>query len=79
MQSPTLKGEQAIEPALLSLSASAEYLGLSRDTIYRLIGAGRLTALKHGKKTLVTVASLRDYVASLPEAKIKPPVNRTAA
>jgi excisionase family DNA binding protein len=73
----TLK-EQGIEPALLSLSASAEYLGLSRDTLYRLIGAGRLTALKHGKKTLVTVASLRDYAASLPPAKIKAPIKPAA-
>jgi excisionase family DNA binding protein len=79
MQSPVSKAEPAIEPLLLSLAASAEYLGLSRDTLYRLIGCGRLTALKHGSKTLVTVASLRDYVASLPEAKIKPPINHTAA
>jgi excisionase family DNA binding protein len=70
MESPILKGEQAIEPVLLSLSASAEFLGPSRYTLYRLIAAGRLKAVKHGAKTLITVASLRDYAGSLPEARI---------
>jgi excisionase family DNA binding protein len=73
MQSPTPKGEQVIEPALLSLSASAEFLSLSPNTLYRLIAAGKVKAVKHGAKTLLTLASLRDYASSLPEVKIKPP------
>jgi excisionase family DNA binding protein len=78
VKSPVLRGEQAIEPVLLSISASADFLGLSRDTIYRLLGTGKLTAVKHGSKTLLPIAGLRDYAASLPEARIKPP-NRIGA
>jgi len=64
--------EQGIAPALLSLNAAAEYLGLCRDSIYRLAGLGKLKAVKAGGKTLVTTESLQAYVASLPPAKIKP-------
>jgi hypothetical protein len=75
----THHGERAITPALLSIPASAEFLGLSSASIYRLIGLGKLEAVKAGGKTLLTMASLEHYAASLPPAKIKPPTNRMGA
>jgi excisionase family DNA binding protein len=77
MRSETSKAaKRAIEPVLLPIQAAAEYLGLSVASLYRLIGLGRLQAVKAGGKTLLPVASLQAYVASLPLAKIKPPTNR---
>ena len=70
------KGEQAIEPAFLPIPAASKFLGLSPASIYRLIGLGKLQAVKAGGKTLLVMQSLRDYAASLPPAKIKPPHNR---
>lgn len=40
----------------------------SHATCYRLINAGKLDARKLGGKTLITGASLRRLVASLPKA-----------
>ena len=70
------KDAQAVEPALLSIPASSEFLGLSPASLYRLIGLGKLQAVKAGGRTLLVMQSLRDYAASLPPAKIKPPHNR---
>jgi hypothetical protein len=73
------KGEQAIEPAFLPIPAASKFLGLSPASIYRLIGLGKLQAVKAGGRTLLTMVSLRDYAASLPPAEIKPPHNRMGA
>ena len=77
--SASQKDEQAVEPVLLSIPASSEFLGLSAASIYRLVGLGKLKAVKAGSKTLLTMASLRKYATSLPAAKIKPPTNRMGA
>jgi excisionase family DNA binding protein len=71
--------ERAVEPVLLPIQAAAEYLGLSIASLYRLIGLGKLEAVKAGGKTLLPMASLQAYVASLPPAKIKPPIDRMGA
>jgi hypothetical protein len=72
--SPTPQhNEQAIEPAFLSIRACCQFLDLSAATLYRLIGLGRLKAVKAGGRTLIVTPSARDYAASLPPAKIKPP------
>ena len=65
----------AIAPAFLPISVCGEYLGLSEATIYRLLGLGKLQAVKAGSRTLVTMQSAQEYAASLPPAKIKPPPN----
>lgn len=44
--------------------------GISVPTLYRLLGAGQITAVKFGHKTLVEVASADRYFSSLPPAKI---------
>src|SRR5262249_60721374 len=52
-------------PKLLSISATADFLGLSPASIYRLIGLGKLLAVKAGGKTLIVTQSARNYAASL--------------
>ena len=41
-------------------------LGESRTTIYRLVNAGKLDAVKSGSSTLVLTASIRRYLENLP-------------
>ncbi|MGI4944412.1 MAG: hypothetical protein ACRYHQ_28285 [Janthinobacterium lividum] len=45
--------------------------GLSRSAIYRAAGAGQITLKKLGRTTLVDLASVRAFLASLPDAKIR--------
>jgi hypothetical protein len=70
------KDAQTIEPVFLPIPATSEFLSLSPASIYRLIGLGRLQAVKAGGRTLIVMQSARDYAASLPPAKIKRQVNR---
>jgi excisionase family DNA binding protein len=54
------------EPLLLSPQGAADYLSLSKPTIYRLLAAGTITGKRAGARTLIDGASLRAYIASLP-------------
>jgi hypothetical protein len=52
---------------------SAEALGISRGSVYGLIGAGKLDARKLGSRTLISVQSRRALADNLPKAVIAPP------
>jgi excisionase family DNA binding protein len=54
------------EPEWERVSDCARNLGVSRGTIYSLISAGKLDARKIGSRTIVSVASRRALVDSLP-------------
>jgi excisionase family DNA binding protein len=43
-------------------------IGESRNTVYRLLAAGKLHAVKRGTSTLVLMDSIRKHMASLPAA-----------
>jgi hypothetical protein len=45
---------------------AAEMSGISESKIYELMLAGQLSALKCGSATLITIASIEAYLASLP-------------
>ena len=45
--------------------------GLGRTTIYGLIAAGRVRAMKAGTRTLIEAESVRRYLASLPTLPTK--------
>jgi len=40
--------------------------GIGRTKLYEAISAGRIDARKHGRRTLVIVRSLEDYLSALP-------------
>jgi excisionase family DNA binding protein len=64
-----LKGNSAaVERLAVKPLEAALMLGESRSTIYRLIHAGKLDAVKRGVTTLVLVPSIRRYLDSLPPA-----------
>lgn len=70
--------ERNINPAALTVSVAdaCSMLGLCRETLYELIRKRQVHALKSGRRTLISMASLRSYVAGLPPAEIKPRVRR---
>ena len=57
--------ERTVTPVLYSVDEAAEALRLSRSVIYELIRSGRLRTVKQGRRRLVPVASLSEYVSLL--------------
>ena len=60
-------------PPVLRVKEACEVAGIGRSTLYKLIGSGRVRAIKLGSRTLVDSATLLACLASLPPAPIKPP------
>jgi hypothetical protein len=58
--------ERPVEPLYVSISDTTVLTGLSTVTVYRLIAKGKLVCVKAGAKSLVEVASIKSYLASLP-------------
>lgn len=48
------------------IPAACARAGIGRTTVYRLIGEGRIVALKVGRRTLVDLASLDRFLESAP-------------
>jgi excisionase family DNA binding protein len=61
----TLKDRPPVAPGLYRVDEAAEALRLSRSVLYELIRSGRLRTVKAGRRRLVPVAALTEYVASL--------------
>lgn len=49
-----------------SIQNAARALGVSRGTVYKLIGEKALPFLKIGGRTLIAADDLKDFIASLP-------------
>jgi len=60
-----------IQPVMLPINQAATIIGQHRRTIYSLIAAGRLKAVKSGRSTLIFYDSVKQYIASLPPAQIR--------
>ena len=56
-------GRGAVKPL-----EAGRLIGESRNTVYRLLAAGKLRAVKRGASTIVLMASIRQHMASLPPA-----------
>jgi len=57
--------DHAVVPVLYTVGEAAEALRLSRSVIYELIRSGRLRTVKQGRRRLVPVHALDEYVTSL--------------
>ncbi|HLP84596.1 MAG TPA: helix-turn-helix domain-containing protein [Phycisphaerales bacterium] len=59
----------APEPLLVSERAAGVALGVSARSVFNLLARGDLTAVRIGKRKLVTVASIRAFIerAGTPE------------
>lgn len=48
-----------MEPLAVSINAAAKALGVGRSSVYFLIKSGKLEAIKIGRRTLLTTASIK--------------------
>jgi excisionase family DNA binding protein len=55
----------AVPAVLYDVAEAAEALRLSRSVLYELIRSGRLRTVKQGRRRLVPVSALAEYVDSL--------------
>lgn len=55
-----------ITPLFITIEDTKRVLNLCHGTVYKLLREGKITAVKHGSKTLVRYESVRDYANSLP-------------
>lgn len=54
------------EKLMVAPAEAARIAGVSKASIYAMLGAKRIVGRKYGKRTLIELASLRDWLASLP-------------
>ena len=52
------------------VSDAASMLGIKGSKLYELIAEGKIRAKKIGSRTVVLDASLREYLASQPDAQV---------
>jgi excisionase family DNA binding protein len=57
--------DRQISPVLYDVAEAAEALRLSRSLLYELIRSGQLRSVKAGRRRLVPVTALQEYVESL--------------
>jgi excisionase family DNA binding protein len=57
------------EPLAYLPKPAAQYLGIGLTSLYAEIKAGRITARKYGRRTLIPAEDLKAWLAALPEMK----------
>jgi excisionase family DNA binding protein len=62
------KDRPPVPAVLYGVDEAADALRLSRSALYELIRSGRLRTVKAGRRRLVPVAALAEYVRSLERA-----------
>lgn len=60
--------ESRVVPVLYTVDEAAEALRMSRGLVYELIRSGQLRTLKQGRRRLVPVVALSEYVERQAEA-----------
>lgn len=73
---PSTVAKMEVEPILVSIPQGCQMIGRGVATMYELIGAGKVKAVKSDNRTLLVVESLREYARSLALATVAPPRKR---
>ena len=64
---PQLQNERSeVRRIALSPNEAAESLGISRAKVYEELAAGRLRSVRSGKRRLIPVGALDEWLADLP-------------
>lgn len=58
---------------LLDVPTTERLLGISRSSVFELLRAGQLPAVKLGRRTLVRTSDLRRFIANLTAAEYRQP------
>jgi excisionase family DNA binding protein len=61
-----------IPRAALRVSEACEALAISRSKLYLELAAGRLRAVKCGRRTLIPVPSIKAWLDGLPARSVQP-------
>lgn len=56
--------EDQLEPLLYGVADTCRLMGVSRDTVYRLLRSGDLALVKVGRGSLVPAESIRTFIES---------------
>jgi excisionase family DNA binding protein len=59
------ENEYVVPPVVYRVEEAAEALRISRDAVYELIRSGQLRSFKVGRRRLVPIAGLTEYVESM--------------
>jgi hypothetical protein len=73
--STQLSGSSELQPLFASIDTIAKFTGESPWTVKHKLRLGYYRARKSGRRTLVEMASVREHLATLPEAKFATPRN----
>jgi excisionase family DNA binding protein len=57
--------EYAVPPVVYRVEEAAEALRLTRSAVYELIRSGQLRSFKVGRRRLVPIEALAEYVAAM--------------
>ena len=57
-----MSAQEPLEPICVRVNDAARMIGIGRTKLYELISSGELEAVKIGKATRITTASLYDLV-----------------
>ena len=68
MSSSSSDPNRVTEPYALSIEEAANFCGIGRTKLYELIKKGAIKARKLGRRTILPVADLKEFVESLPLA-----------
>ena len=57
-----------VPPLLVSVTEGARVIGVGKSKFYELVGKKKIKVVKLGRRTLVSVAVLQEFVTSATEA-----------
>ncbi len=63
---------KGIRPRVISIPETARYIGRSRSHVYDLLAAGKIKAVKDGKRTLPILDTVDAHLDSLPLVAVRP-------
>ena len=66
----TQRREAALEPLAITVEQTSRLTNESKTTVYDLVAAGELEAVKSGRKTLILYESVKRRLAGLPRVKL---------
>jgi excisionase family DNA binding protein len=58
---------------LIDVPTTERLLGISRSSLFELLRAGHLPAVKLGRRTLIRTSDLREFIANLAAAQYRQP------
>jgi hypothetical protein len=70
--------EIEMERIALTIPEACEVARASRTSLYNAIGRGELQARKRGRRTIVLVNDLRDWIENLPKVPVGAPISASA-